>query len=423
MAEWRNWSGSVTAAPAEIVRPRTEAELQAIVAKAEHVRVAGTGHSFMPVCETDGTLVSLENQDGGLEVCEDGRSVWVPGGWSIRKLTEALWGEGLSLANQGDINRQAIAGAVSTATHGTGRTLGSLSTQVLGFRLVLADGSVVECDAAREPDLFQAARVSLGMIGVIWRLRLSVVPAYRLKETNQRRPLDEVMGEWDQLADRYRHAEFWNFPYTDHVTFKTLEVVDEGDDPDLPDRSQAMFQALCDLAAAAPRMAPTLQRLVVRAQGRSAHSKQAPAWRVFPSDRDIRFEEMEYEIPAANGWAALMEARRLVRDRRFPIVFPFEYRTVAADDIWLSPMSAGPCVSISFHQYARMPWREAFKAVEEVFAAHGGRPHWAKRHTMGPDDVQRLYPNAPRWAEVRRRVDPKAKFMNAHLRELFAFSL
>ena len=423
MAEWQNWSGSVSARPERIERPRTEAELAALVASSARVRVAGTGHSFMPLCETDGTLISLTDQEGAIEVSADGKTVWTPAGRSVAAFTEELWSHGLSMANQGDINKQAMAGAVSTATHGTGRTLGSLSTQVAGLRLVLADGQVVECDKDREPEIFEAARVSLGMIGVISAIKLNVVPAFRLRETNQRRPINEVLDQWDVLADEYRHCEFWNFPYTDHVTFKTLEIVDEGDDPDEVDRSRVVFQAVSDLAAASPRMAPTLQRLLVRGQGRSAHTRAAPAWRIFPSERDIKFEEMEYEIPAQNGVAALKAARALVRDRRYPIIFPFEFRTVKEDDIWMSPMHAGPCVSISFHQYAAMPWEEPFKAVEEVFAAHGGRPHWAKRHTMTSDDVLRLYPMAQRWGAVRKRVDPTAKFMNAHLRELFAFSL
>ncbi len=423
MAEWQNWSGSVQAHPERIERPRTEAELSALVAKSARVRVAGTGHSFMPLCETDGTLISLADQQGEIEVSADRKTAWTPAGKSVAAFTELLWGHGLSMANQGDINKQAMAGAVSTATHGTGRTLGSLSTQVAGLRLVLADGSVVECDKDHEPEIFQAARVSLGMIGVISAIKLNVVPAFRLRETNQRRPINEVLDQWDVLADEFRHIEFWNFPYTDHCTLKTLEIVNEGDDPDEEDRSRAVFQAMSDLAAASPRMAPTLQRLLVRGQGRSAHTRAAPAWRIFPSERDIRFEEMEFEIPAEKGVAALKAARALVRDRRYPIIFPFEFRTVQEDDIWLSPMHAGPCVSISFHQYAKMPWQESFKAVEEVFAQHGGRPHWAKRHTMISDDVLRLYPMAQRWGAVRKRVDPTAKFMNAHLRELFAFSL
>ena len=422
MAEWRNWSGSVTAAPERIASPNTEAELSALVAGARRVRVAGAGHSFMPICETDGLLLSLSEMEGGIEVSADRRSVWAPAGMSIRDLTKAMWDEGLSLANQGDINKQAIAGALATATHGTGRTLGSLATQASAYRLVLADGSVVECDAEREGDLFQAQRVSLGMLGVMSRVKLNVMPAYRLKETNRRRPLKEVLDGWDAIADEHRHAEFWIFPYSEHVIFKTLEVVEEGEAGE-DVSSDAVFQAVCDLVALSPRFAPTLQRILTRAAGRLVPPRAGPSWTIFPSERAVRFEEMEYEIPEANGADALRAAIKCVRDNRFPIIFPFEYRTVAGDDFWLSPMHAGPCVSISFHQYAKMDWRPAFAAVEQVFRAHGGRPHWAKRHTLTSADVLALYPNAARWGAVRKRVDPAGKFMNAHLRDLFAFSL
>ncbi|MEO8925895.1 MAG: FAD-binding protein, partial [Caulobacteraceae bacterium] len=235
MAEWRNWSGSVVAAPTELAGPRTLAELQAVVARAARVRVAGSGHSFMPLCETDGVLVSLADLEGELEIAADRQSVWTPAGWSIARLTAALWDEGLSLANQGDIDKQAIAGALATGTHGTGRTLGSLSTLAQAFRLVLADGSVIECDAGREGDLFEAQRVSLGMLGVMAAVRLSVMPAYRLRETIRRAPLDEVLGEWEALTRRHRHVEFFVFPYADQAMLKILEPVDEGDDPIVKD--------------------------------------------------------------------------------------------------------------------------------------------------------------------------------------------
>jgi FAD-linked oxidoreductase len=422
MPEWRNWSGSVSSAPERIERPTTETQLLAVVAGAERVRVAGAGHSFMPLCETDGALLSLADMEGGLEVLPDRASAWVPAGMPIGRLTEALWDEGLSLANQGDIDKQAIAGALATATHGTGRTLGALSTFAQAYRLVLADGSVVECDAERDPELFQAQRVSLGALGVISRVRLSVTPAYRLRETLRRAPLEEILGDWDGLTHRHRHVEFFVFPYADHALLKILEPVETGDDPTpSSDIESGVLQLACDVARFVPALAPALQRLLTSAIGSS--TRAAPAWRIFPSERPTRFEEMEYEIPAARGAEALRAAMAEVRRRRLPIIFPFEYRTVAPDDIWLSPMSGRECVSISFHQYAPMDWSQAFAAIEPVFAAHGGRPHWAKRHSLAADDVVRLYPDALRWGEVRRRVDPQGKFLNAHLRDLLAFSL
>jgi FAD/FMN-containing dehydrogenase len=150
--------------------------------------------------------------------------------------------------------------------------------------------------------------------------------------------------------------------------------------------------------------------------------RAGPAGRIFPSERNVKFEEMEYEIPAQNGHEALRLARALVRERRWPIILPFEFRTVAADDIWLSPMSGRDCVSISFHQYAKMDWREPFAAVERVFQEAGGRPHWAKRHTLTSADVVRFYPDADKWGAARKRYDPTGKFLNDHLAELFAFS-
>jgi FAD-linked oxidoreductase len=421
MADWRNWSGSVSAHPRAIASPQTEVELQRLVREAERVRVAGSGHSFMPLCETDGLLLSLLEMQGGIDIAPDRTRAWVPAGMPIGALTAALWDEGLSLANQGDIDKQAIAGALSTATHGTGRTLGALSTFATAYRLVLADGSVVECDAQREAALFQAQRVSLGAFGVATRIEIAVTPAYRLRETLRRVPVAELLEGWDALADAHRHVEFFTFPYADEALLKILEPVEEGDDRPGADIESGALQLICDLTRWIPPLAGPLQRMITKAMGSA--TRAAPAYRIFPSERPTKFEEMEYELPAAAGAGALRAAIAEVRKRRFPIIFPFEYRTVAADDIWLSPMSGRDCISISFHQYAKMPWREPFAAIEGVFAEHGGRPHWAKRHTLTSEDVLRLYPDAPRWGEERKRIDPSAKFLNAHLRDLFAFSL
>ncbi len=233
--------------------------------------------------------------------------------------------------------------------------------------------------------------------------------------------LDEALEQWDDLAARHRHVEFFVFPYADTVLLKSLDVTETGDDTPPAEAGDVIFKLACDLTAVAPALAKPLQRFMTRFIGPS--TRAAPAWRVFPSERTVRFEEMEYEIPAPAGPAALREAMTTVRRRRLPISFPFEFRAVAGDDIQLSAMNAGDCVSISFHQYAKLPWREAFDAIEPVFAAGGGRPHWAKRHTLGAADVLRLYPEARRWGAVRKRVDPAGKFLNVHLRDLFAFSL
>ena len=418
MTEWRNWSGSVVAHPASLSRPRDEDELASLVRQARRVRVVGAGHSFMPLCETDGVLVSLDRMEGDLIVAPDRETVEAPAGWSLKRLTEHLWAEGLSLSNQGDVNPQSLGGALATGTHGTGRDLGSLSTLAEGFRLMLADGSLTECDRTENIELFEAQRLSLGLLGVATRARIRVIPALHLVERIERVPLDEAVERFDELAATTRHVEFFLFPYANSVMLKTLHPCGEGGIPG-EDGSDAVFQACCDLAAAAPRIIPMIQRTLTRSWRPSVRS--GPAWQIFPTERDVRFEEMEYEVPVGGAFAALRQAVQRVREHRLPLAFPFEFRIVAGDDIALSPFHAGPCASISVHQYANMPWRAAFAELEPIFRALSGRPHWAKRHTLGSDDVLSLYPRAPAFGRVRQAVDPEGKFMNEHTRELFAF--
>lgn len=418
MTQWRNWSGSVTAHPAQIAKPRTEAELANIVSAARKVRVVGAGHSFMPLCETDGALISLSELEGELEISADRSRVWAPAGWSLAKLTAALWEEGLSLINQGDVNPQSLAGAIGTGTHGTGAALGSLSTTARAFRLMQADGGVVTCDAAQNPDLFQAARLSLGLVGIATRIEIDVLPAYHLEERVESHPFEYVAERWDELVANNRHVEFFVFPYGEQAILKILNPApSEGPLKQLNDMDDRAFRMVCDLCATFPFLTRRLQPLIVKPGIRQR--RVGPAFQIFPSERSVRFEEMEYEIPISSGWEALREAIAYIRKRKLPITFPFEFRAIAADDIWLSPFHAGPCISISAHQYAKMPWRDFFAGIEPIFRTHGGRPHWAKRHTLTKADVDALYPSAERFRAVRAARDPQAKFANAHLTSLF----
>jgi FAD-linked oxidoreductase len=422
VTEWKNWSESVVAKPRVFARPRTAAELSALVLAARKVRAVGAGHSFMPLCVTDDTLISMIDYEGSIEVAPDRKTVWAPAGWSLDRLTEALWTEGLSLINQGDINPQSLAGATSTGTHGTGAELGSISTQACGFRLMGADGRIVECGPKLRPDLYQAQRLSLGLFGVATAIRINVLPAYHLEERVTRMRLGEVIERADELAAATRHMEFFVFPYADHVTFKTLHPAEpEGEYIDGKDIDETVFRLICDLGAAAKRMIPTLQRAMMRFSSPDSH-RVGPAYKIFPSERTIRFEEMEYELPRANGLATLTDAISYIRKNRMPIAFPFEFRLAAADDIWMSPFSFGPGASVSFHQYAKMPWRNEFSEIEKIFQAGGGRPHWAKRHTLTAADVYRLYPKTADFLAVREEVDPDQKFANAHMTQLFGLA-
>lgn len=414
---WSNWSGSVSASPASLQNPTSLDELRQVVAASRAVRVAGAGHSFSPLCVTDGTLLMLDALAGELTLEAENRLV-VPAGWSLERLTADLWERGLSLPNQGDVNPQTLGGALATGTHGTGRTLGSLSTIAEAFTLVLADGSVVRVSREEHPDLFEAQRLGLGLLGVAAAVEIAAVPAYHLEEHTVSVPFAALRDTFDALAAAHRHAEFWWFPYADNVILKTLSPTDPCPDPRPHGKGgEKAFRAMCEQARAAPGLVPDLHRA---AMDRPIDARRSgPAYRIFPSDRTVRFEEMEYEVPEVDGLAVLAELAAWVRRHEWPMAFPFEYRTVAADDIWLSPMHAGACASISVHQYAGMEWRELFAGAEQILRAAGGRPHWGKRHSLSRADVDALYPMAERFREVRRACDPDGKFLNSHLRPLF----
>lgn len=417
--EWSNWSGSVTARPAMIAQPRDEGELRSEILGSRKVRVRGAGHSFMPLCATDGTLIDMSAYEAGIEVAPDRTTAWVPAGWSLARLTEALWAQGLSLANQGDVNPQSLAGATATGTHGTGIDLGSLSTQALAYEMMLADGTLVVCDETRHPELWQAQRLSLGLFGVATRIRINVLPAYHLEERVEARPLGEMAERWQELGSATRHFEFFVFPYADTVIFKSLHPVEsEGELHRKADIDERPFRIACELGRRGPFLIPKLQRLMMRLSTKPSR-RVGPAWEIFPGERTIRFEEMEYELPRADGLPTLMDAIGYIRRKRLPVAFPFEFRMVAGDDIWMSPFNRGPGSSISFHQYAPMPWRQLFADIEPVLRGANGRPHWAKRHTLGPGDVHRLYPRVGDFLRVRAEADPAGKFANADLARLF----
>ena len=396
---WANWSGGVTAHPRAIVAPATEDALVRAVRQARRedavVRVVGTGHSFVPLCATDGLLLSLDGLQGVVATDPPAGRATVWAGTKISRLGAPLLEAGLALENQGDIDTQALAGAVSTGTHGTGPTLGNMSTQVAGLRLVLADGDILDCSAEREPEVFRAARVSLGLFGVIARITVRALPAYRLHERTWIAGVEETFGQLDDLVATNRHCEFFWDPREDACALKTLNPTD------------AAPQVLADAAAARGRLARYVQ-------------PERVDWshRIFPSERTFRFNEMEFAVPAAHGPDCFAELRQLMRERHPDVILPIEYRTLRADDIPLSPACGRDSVTLSIHQAATLPYQAFFADAEAIFRNYRGRPHWGKIHTHSARELRDLYPQWDDFLALRERLDPAGRFLNGYLREL-----
>lgn len=397
---WSNWSGSVTCAPQQIAAPQREDELSTLLAQASRarqtVRVVGTGHSFVPLCATDDVLITLDGLQGMIAADPAAQRATFWAGTKIHQMGEPLLRAGLAMENMGDIDRQSIAGAVSTGTHGTGHTLGNISTQVVGLRLITADGAMIDCSPTQQPELFKAAQVSCGTLGVISQVTLRVLPAYRLHERTWVEPFEECMARLDERIARNRHFEFFWVPSEDVCACKALNPTEE-------------TTVTPDVAYQPP--SGRLARYVGPERIDWSH-------RIFPSERNLKFNEMEFALPAEAGVAGLRAIRTLMQTRHREVAWPVEYRTLAADDIWLSPAYGRATVTISIHQAAELPYNPFFSEAEVIFRQYQGRPHWGKMHTHIAHEFAQLYPQWSAFQRVRRRIDPGDELCTAYLKML-----
>jgi L-gulono-1,4-lactone dehydrogenase len=421
---WANWAGNQRCAPAAIEHPASEDGLAQIVRDAaaggQRVKGVGAGHSFTGIALTDGRLVQLDRYRRVLSHDAQAGTVTVQSGMPLSQLTEDLHARGLAMENLGDIAYQSIAGAISTATHGTGARFGGIATQVAGMRIIAGDGSIVDCSAEREPEVFHAARVGLGALGVISTVTLRCVPAFNLRAVEAPARVDELLASLDEHVANNDHFEFFWVPHTGWALTKWNERTQ---DPERPrPRWQAFrddylmsniaFGALNRIGRLRPSLIPRLSSMIP-SSGRVEYVDRS--YRVFASPRWVRFYEMEYAIPAEACIEALNRVRAYVQQSGLMISFPVEVRFTAADDIPLSTAHGRATAYIAVHVYQGMQYQQYFEAVEDIMDDYSGRPHWGKLHFQTAETLAPRYPEWERFQAVRRRLDPAGVFTNAYL--------
>ena len=417
---WRNWAGNQSCLPEARLAPASEDELAATLARARGVvRPAGTGHSFSPLVPTDGTLLFADLLSGVVAADAERLQAEVWAGTRLHALGLALAGVGQAMPNLSDIDYQTLGGALATATHGTGATLGPLGAGVIGLTLATPRGELVECDATREPELFAAARTSLGALGMLTRVRLQNRALYRLEERIAFEMLEDVLDEVDRHRRENRHFEMLPIPHSGVALVVTTNETTE--EPDLPGREDPYaietLETLFRFTHPIPWLGPALYDLALEAQETGV--RRGPSYRVLAHHRIVRFREMEYTMPAEAGPACLREVLRTIRERDLPVYWPLEYRYVRSDDAWLSMFHERDGCSISVHQGAELDPRPFFDVVEPIFWKYDGRPHWGKLHSLDGGRLAALYPRWRDFQEVRRELDPEGRLLNAHLHTLF----
>ena len=425
---WQNWSGDLSCTPRRVERPVDEAGVVDAVCRAAAdglvLRPVGSGHSFTPLCVTDGVQLDLGGLSRLVDVSADGVAR-VQAGMTLDRLSLALHAHGRALENLGDIDKQTVAGALATATHGTGARYRNLSSAVVDGRLVTADGSVLRlADPAAPdllPDLLPAAQVSLGALGVLTEVSLRTVPAFRLRKREEPRPLRDVLAGLDELVDGHDHAEFYAVPWSGRALVMTSDRTDEPAAPPPAWRTWLTDDLLnnraLDLVQRTGRRFPSSQRALARVTGAALGSSTRldDSFRVFCSERRVRFVESEWALPRAAAVEGLSAVRSLVERRRLPVSFPIEVRFLAGDDALLSTAHGRETAYVAVHQYVGGPFEEFFALVEDVMLSLDGRPHWGKRHLADAAVLESRYPGWSRFAALRSRLDPTGLFVNDHL--------
>jgi FAD-linked oxidoreductase len=419
-----NWAGNQTGVPAEVRTPASTEEVvdavRAAAASGRRLRMAGTGHSFTGVALTDGILL-LPGSLTGVRSWHDDR-VTVLAGTPLKALNELLDERGLALANMGDITEQTVAGAIQTGTHGTGRDTGGLADQVTELELVLADGRVVTAGpGSGQQDLFDAARVGLGALGVLTAVTFRVEPAFLLHNRRRRMTLSAILGALDATTSGNEHLDFFWLPHTDACLVKTNN---RHPGPARPPSAfkhwldnvfleNTLFAATCATGARFPALIPRINAVSAAALGDS--ESVDTSYKVFTARRDVRFLEMEYAIPRERLGQALRETRDLIDRMDWKITFPVEVRVTPASDAWLSTAYGRPTAYLACHIYRPTPHPAYFEGVEEIMTRLGGRPHWGKLHTKDAAYLRGVYPRFADFVALRDRLDPGRLFGNAYL--------
>lgn len=428
--QWKNWDGRVRCEPQQYLEPATEQEVADLLARVagdgRHLRVAGSGHSFTPLVRSNDILVSLRKLSGILNVHPDTHEVEVAAGTILRELSPGLARHGYALENLGDIDAQSIAGAISTGTHGTGLLLGGLASQVTGLRVATTAGTLVDFDES-DPNRLHAAVVSLGALGILTRVRLKVLPRYQLKLVARRAPLSEARAHCTEWARRHRHFEFFWFPHSDSCQLKFTDLTDEPVKP--RSRRSRMADEILENGvfgafSAACRFVPALSPALSRFAGRvvTEASVVDESYRIFASNRKVRFHETEYALPFEAAVPAIEAIRDRIERKRYRVHFPVEVRFGAADNGWLSLSHGRQSCYIAVHMAQGMDFGDYFADMEAIFRDFDGRPHWGKRHTLSRARLTELYPKFDDFLRLRHELDPDMTLLNTYLRNVLGVS-
>lgn len=416
---WQNWSGSLGRSASPVHVPKTLGALQEII-KASIVRPVGAGHSWTPLVPGADAILKLDHFSGVREVDQQAQTAWMGAGTRLVELSRALEAQNLGFRNLGDINVQTLAGAISTATHGTGKTLTCLAGEVCAVRMVTGDGDFLEVSEQENKNLLPAVQVGLGTLGVLTEIKMQLMPRHKLHRRVWFMPHEQVLTQAETQWKENRNFEFFYIPFSGMsmcITHNLTEADTTMPVAEEPEDAVMQLKALRDYVSWFPALRKKLLQLAIKAA--PEEELVGNSWEILSSVRDTKFNEMEYHLPPARALDALEAVRVYVERYRPDVFFPFEVRRTAADSAWLSPFNDGERISVAVHCHAPDDYAFLFTEIEPILRQFGGRPHWGKLNSLQARDFAELYPQWEAFGDLRRRLDPRGHLLNAYLSNLF----
>jgi xylitol oxidase len=407
-----NWARNITFGARAVHRPASLPELRQLVARSDRVHALGSAHSFNEIADSPGDLVSLAGLPAEVEIDSVGGTVRVAAGVRYAELAQRLNDAGQSLHNMASLPHISVAGSCATGTHGSGEANGNLATAVSALDLVTADGDLVTLARDKDGDRFRGAIVGLGALGVVTSLSLDIGPAFDMRQyVYDDLPFEALDVHFDEIVSAaYSVSLFtdWRGPLINQVWVK--QRVDQtepaptwfgarlADEPRHPVPGASAVHCTQQLGVPGP------------------WHERLPHFR--PGFTPSSGEELqaEYLLPRRHALAAL-HALAAVRDRIAAVLQISEIRTIAADDLWLSPSHGQDTVAVHFTWVKDTPAvLPVLGLIEERLAPYGARPHWGKLFTVGPDALRERYERLPDFQALVRDHDPAGKFANDWLR-------
>lgn len=425
--QWTNWAKNVTC-KAQVYYPESEQDVQSIVHQAaelgQTIRVVGEGHSFSPLIQTNDCIVSLTKMRGLIAVDKTAQKATAWAGTPIKVANDALFEQGFAMINLGDIDVQSLAGATATGTHGTGLAFGNVSSEIVAFSIVTADGALRHCSETENRELFEAGRISLGALGIITKMTFNIAPTYKLEYTSAPGDFEETMQQIEQLNATNRNFEYYYFPHSETLQLKISNPTEKPVQHNhiaayLNDvfMENGALQIVCDLGTWFPK----LHRFIGRNMAKAVPKKTIVdhSHKIYATIRWVRFKEMEYNIPLEHFDACMRRVKAMVETGKYEVFFPIECRFVKGDDCWLSPAYQRDSAYIAVHVPAKAPHETYFRDMEALFMEYDGRPHWGKMHTRTAENLRTTYPQWDDFLALRQQLDPKGLFLNDHLQGVF----